>query len=73
MCSHIYYGVKIKTSTLLWSSDKNNKEKQMKLITNLTHSAKALASAVLMLSLIACGGNDYVGSADRNDLITLGD
>lgn len=45
----------------------------MKLFTTLTHSAKALASAVLMLSLIACGGNDYVESADRNDVITLGD
>jgi lysophospholipase L1-like esterase len=45
----------------------------MKLIKNLTYSAKVLASAALMFSLIACGGNDYVNSADRNDVVTLGD
>ena len=35
--------------------------------------AKALASAAIMLSLIACGSGNYVENADRNDVITLGD
>ena len=45
----------------------------MKLAQLMSQSAKALASAALMLSLIACGGNDYVNQADRNDVITIGD
>ncbi len=45
----------------------------MKLTQSIKHTAKALASACLLLSLIACGGNDYVESADRNDIVTLGD
>jgi lysophospholipase L1-like esterase len=45
----------------------------MKLAYTLSQTAKALASAALMLSLIACGGNDYVNNADRNDIVTLGD
>lgn len=34
---------------------------------------KALVSAALLLSLIACGSGNYVEQADRNDVITLGD
>ena len=40
---------------------------------NVIMPAKAFSIAVLMLSLIACGGTDYVEPADRNDVVTLGD
>lgn len=39
----------------------------------LAQLTKALVSGALLLSLIACGSGNYVESADRNDVITLGD
>lgn len=45
----------------------------MNIMKNLMAMAKAASVAALMMSLIACGGNDYVESADRNDVVSLGD
>ena len=45
----------------------------MTMLKNLVHTTKALVGSLFMLSLIACGGGNYVENADRNEIITLGD
>ena len=40
---------------------------------NLVQIGKALTGIFMTLSLIACGGGNYVEQADRSDVITLGD
>ena len=45
----------------------------MTMLKNLVQTTKALVGSLFMLSLISCGGSNYVENADRNDIITLGD
>lgn len=45
----------------------------MTFIKKWMNATKALVGSFCMLSLIACGGGNYVENADRNEIITLGD
>lgn len=43
------------------------------LLLNAKQLLKLSASAAVLASMVACGGNPYVENADRNDVVTLGD
>ena len=45
----------------------------MTFVKHRVQAMKALLAAGFMLSLIACGGSNYVENADRNEIVTLGD
>ena len=45
----------------------------MTFMKNWVNATKALVGSFCILSLIACGGGNYVENADRNEVITLGD
>ena len=45
----------------------------MTTLKNWVNSAKTVAASFALLSLIACGSGSYVETADRSEIITLGD